>query len=162
MARAAEDSVTLERLKEQLVYNPATGLFTWNKTGLTAGSMHGSGYIVIRVDGLIYQAHRLAVFYMTGVWPEQDTDHRDRNKSNNVWSNLRVAARMENTQNQDIRKNNKSGYIGVDWHKASNKWRARINAYGKTVVIGYFHDPKEASDAYQEYKRNLHHFQPGL
>lgn len=162
MAHPAELSIDHSKLKALIVYEPNTGIFRWKETGEVTGSLHGSGYVTIGIGGRRYQAHRLAVFYMTGAWPAEDTDHRDRNKSNNIWSNLRVASRMENMQNQDIRKNNKSGYVGVDWHKASNKWRARINAYGKTVVIGYFHDPKEASDAYQEYKRKLHHFQPEL
>ena len=45
---------------------------------------------------------------------------------------------------------NTSGYTGVSWHKASNKWAAAIHANGKNKALGYFTDKEEASNAYKE------------
>ena len=77
--------LTQERLKEVLHYDPETGIFMWLvapngriRVGMEAGSSH-DGYIGIKVDRILYKAHRLAWFYMTGEWPANDVDHWDRN-----------------------------------------------------------------------------------
>jgi hypothetical protein len=91
--------LTVERLRELLDYYPQIGIFVWRvgrrarkvagcKTGGT-----GRRYVLIRVDRRLYPAGRLAWFYMTGVWPPADTDHKDRNPANNSIFNLRPATR---------------------------------------------------------------------
>ena len=46
--------------------------------------------------------------------------------------------------------------IGVDFHKPSNKYRARCNnGKGKLVYLGLFSTPQEASEAYKRYKYQL-------
>lgn len=48
--------------------------------------------------------------------------------------------------------NNKSGYIGVHWHKKNMKWRAQIaggHKY-KRESLGMFSDPKDAARAYNK------------
>lgn len=69
--------VTLDRLKELLSYDPATGVFVWRtqrkgkgKIGTRAGRiMAKTGYRNITVDGVQYFANRLAWFWVHGVWP---------------------------------------------------------------------------------------------
>ena len=46
--------------------------------------------------------------------------------------------------NQGIKKSNKSGVTGVNWHKASNKWQARITVQGKRLSLGVFDTKEEA------------------
>ncbi len=43
--------------------------------------------------------------------------------------------------------NNPSGVRGVQFHKQSNKWRARIKFKGKEIGLGYYHDFQDAVDA---------------
>ena len=98
--------LTQERLKEVLRYNEDTGVFTWLSTTSTkisigdeAGHLNANGYISIRVDGTLYQAHRLAILYYTGGWPPEMVDHEDGDKANNSLLNLRLASRSENHRN---------------------------------------------------------------
>lgn len=51
---------------------------------------------------------------------------------------------------------NTSGYRGVSWHRALQKWTARINFRGKTYNLGYYDSAEEASAAYQRAKKDLH------
>ena len=47
-----------------------------------------------------------------------------------------------------IRKDNKSGFKGVTWSTAANKWAASITINGKRKHLGTFASAKEAHNAY--------------
>lgn len=85
-----------------------------------------------------------------------EVDHIDGNGLNNCRENLRICTRNQNRQNVGAMKNNKSGYKGVSWHRATNKWLAQIRANGKHYHLGLFTDPEEASAAYIEACKNYH------
>jgi hypothetical protein len=151
--RAEKSLITLERLKEVLHYEPETGVFTWIvSTGrrVKAGGIAGCtanerGAYVIGVDGRNYLAHRLAHFYVVGRWPEGGLDHIDRNPSNNRIRNLRCVSNSENCQNKDKPSNNTSGYLGVCWCKAVQKWQAKIGMpIKRTLWLGNFDTIEEA------------------
>lgn len=149
--------LTVERLKEALHYNRRTGIFTWKistvshvKAGDVAGSVNPvHGYTEIGLDSKLYRAHILAYLYMKGVFPLCDIDHRDTNRSNNSWGNLRLATRSQNMANGPIRKNNTSGAKGVSWYKTRNKWNAYITVDYKRKNLGYFDDIEKAKLAYR-------------
>jgi hypothetical protein len=140
-------TLTVERLRKILFYAPETGLFTRNIGGI-AGSLRKDGYWWIMIDGQRYFSHRLAWFYMTGEWPIADLDHKNSNKSDNRWANLRQASRSQNNSNARIYKNNTSGFKGVSWHKARGKWVARIMVDKRSFSLGYFDSAEEAYSAY--------------
>lgn len=77
-----------------------------------------------------------------------DVDHIDRDGLNNRRSNLRLATRAQNLQNQGLRENNTSGFKGVNWHKLRQKWRAYIQANGKRRHLGLYSTPEDAARAY--------------
>jgi hypothetical protein len=145
--------ITIERLKEVLSYDPETGVFTNLMTrkraraGAAAGAISkASGYVEIGIDGRSYWAHRLAWFYMTGEWAEQ-VDHKDRNRANNAFVNLREA---DNARNQMNRKaTSRSGYKGVTWHDCG-KWMAQIHIEKRHVYLGLFETALDAHRAYCE------------
>lgn len=153
-----------ERLLELLAYEAESGLFAWKldrrghvKAGDPAGSAHGGGYRNIKFDGKKYLAHRVAWLYVTGEWPEEDIDHRNRDRVDNRFANLRVVTRQVNLQNQARPKSHStSPYLGVTRDKGGNRWVAQIQVGSMKTWLGTFGTSEEASAAYLAAKRNLH------
>lgn len=159
--------VTQERLKQLLHYEPQMGVFTWRvdrnhlaRSGCVAGSVNSCGYRHIWIDGRQYKASRLAWLYVHGAFPSGLIDHIDRVRTNDRISNLRIASRIENGQNLGVRKNNKSGFVGVSWHKRTSKWTAQIAINGRKIYLGLFNTAKEASAARTIAKAKYHTFHP--
>jgi len=75
-------------------------------------------------------------------------DHIDMNVKNNLKNNLRIVNKGINNQHQYKCKNNTSGFIGVSWHKSTNKWRSAISFNKKHIHIGLFNNTIEAAKAY--------------
>ncbi len=148
--------ITTERLREVLAYDPDTGVFTWRvargrqSAGAVAGSLNGSGYLLIRIDRRSYPAHRLAFVYMTGAWPENEIDHMNLDRADNRFENLREATHSQNMANGRRRSNNTSGLKGAHWRKRNRRWQAQIRVAGRKKHLGYFDTPEEANAAYRE------------
>jgi hypothetical protein len=155
--------ISQERVRALFCYDPFTGILTRRvsvsqnaKAGDMAGSLTARGYRSVRVDGRQYLEHRIAWLYMTGAWPDY-IDHMNGIKNDNRLINLRNCSIAVNTQNQRMpKKKNKSGYLGVSFHKAWRKWRAQIRINGSKVSLGGFDTPQLASIAYIEAKRKFH------
>jgi hypothetical protein len=146
--------ITLERLKEALEYNPESGLFVWKvRTGMrvriddVAGAI-SHGYVLIRLDGTLHRAHRLAWLWMTGAQPEE-IDHINGCRSDNRWCNLRLATRTQNNGNSVVHKDKQKGVPkGVFWSAQNRKWLAQIQHRGKKQYLGYFSTVEAAHSAY--------------
>jgi hypothetical protein len=93
---------------------------------------------------------------MTSEWPKDETDHKDTDKINNKWNNLREAKHINNQHNKNPPKTNTSGYKGVCWHKRDKKWHAMIKVNGKQVHIGQFTNIEDAIIARQNYAKLYH------
>jgi hypothetical protein len=87
---------------------------------------------------------------MTGSWPVKKIDHRDTNRGNNRWLNLREATNSENGCNRAAPSSNTSGSKGVSWYSPRGKWRAAITVHGRQRCIGYFDKKEDAAAAYQK------------
>lgn len=78
-------------------------------------------------------------------------DHIDRNKFNNLRSNLRKATSSQNGANVTKRlKNATSQYKGVAWMPSRNKWRARIKFMYESIHLGLFDNEVDAAKAYNK------------
>lgn len=160
--------VTRERLKELLIYNPDTGVFTWRikpcdriMAGAIASNVSKThGYVRIGIDGKRYMAHRLAWLYMTGKWPILEIDHKDGLRANNKWGNLREATSAVNHQNMHWPKaRNKVGLLGVSPNNngtGKKPFSAFIKYGGKVRNLGNFATAQEAHEAYLVAKRKHH------
>ena len=107
------------------------------------------------VAGKRYSAHRLAWLYMTGDWPPDEVDHKNRVRTDNRWDNLRLADTFTNKRNTSAYRNNKSGFKGVSWHVCSRKWRSRIRVDGKEKNLGLYDTPEQANAAYERAAREM-------
>lgn len=158
--------LTQSRLKSLLSYDPDTGLFTWvhQKVGsgrgrIEPGSIAGrnvKGYRSIKVDQRAHYAHRLAWFYVHGVWPVDQIDHINGDKSDNRICNLRPASNSENLRNIGAKRNCSSGIKGVDWVEKDQRWRARIRTPQGRIDLGYFREKDQAAAAYAKAAHELH------
>ena len=155
--------ITQEKLKEYVSYNPETGVFTLikhrhgttRKIGDSLGSLTKAGYLETCIEQKRYYLHRLAYLYMTGEMPKDKIDHKNRNKLDNKWDNLRCVTQQENTENDVLpRKHGSLGYRGV--YRYKNKFRAKINHKGKQIHLGEFATVEEASKAYLKAKPLIH------
>lgn len=144
--------LTQKRLKEMLIYDPETGIFTWlaSVSNVKAGDIAGSlckatGYIKIRLDRNEYLAHRLAHFYMEGYFPETEIDHKKGIRCDNRWSQIKPVSRSCNSQNCKLSSNNKSGFPGVSFNKRLKVWQSDVMLNGKTISLGRYDNKLDAA-----------------
>lgn len=142
-------TLTQERLKELLHYDPETGVFTWFVRRLRGNVPNSSGYLTIKVDAKTYQAHRVAWLYAYGKFPANQIDHINHNRTDNRLVNLRCVTHRENTLNQKRPRSNTSGILGVHFAKDRGKWRAQIKIARHNIMLGTFKTKEEAIAARQ-------------
>ncbi len=146
-------SITQERVKEVINYNPETGEITNRiargkaRKGELAGSFAKNGYLILNIDRLRCVAQLFIWLYMTGEMPQKgmQIDHINRIKTDNRWCNLRLSTGSQNSANKLSNVLSKSGYRGVQ--KKGNKWSARIS---RTIYLGNFSTAEEAARAYNK------------
>jgi hypothetical protein len=145
--------LTQAELKEILHYDPETGIFRWRYSvarRVKPWDVAGCGtknYAHLKINNKTYKAHRLAWLYMTGSWPIDQIDHKDRNKENNKWENLRPATNKQNQENVGLSKANTSNYRGVSWISTRKKWEASLQHNKQRISLGYFKTAEEAAKA---------------
>lgn len=156
--------LTHGRLLEALAYEPLTGIFTWKicpsknvKAGQSAGCLKSNGYVLIALDKEEFLAHRLAFFYVGGVWPKLNIDHIDGVRANNAWANLREVTHAENMQNQrQSPLGAKHSLLGVSPNKNGTGFRAFIKTRNIQRYLGTFASAQAAHAAYIAAKRIDH------
>jgi hypothetical protein len=163
-----QEAASAEQVRRALDYDKTTGLLRWRTrdgvpkewntrhAGKVAGSrqlMNGRWYIQVRLDGVLYQAHRVIWLHVTGVWPLLEIDHEDGDGTHNWWTNLRESTRVENSFNRTAQKNSRSGIKGISRH--GNRWRARITANGMTATETFI-ELEDAKEWHRKMEVMLH------
>ena len=147
-------------------YDPESGVVTRKVAvhysapcGAVVGSPNSQGYLQVTHRQRKYKVHRLIWLLQTGSWPDKSTeiDHRDNDKVNNRWSNLRLVTPAQNMQNaRKARANSLTGVLGVTHIKRTGRFAARIYHDGRLKHLGVFLTAEEAHAAYLEAKRKYH------
>ena len=168
-----------ELLRSIFDYNAETGELRWKrKTGATrrdyafnnrcggkiAGSITNgrSKYLVVQFRTEEYRlqvgfyAHRIIWKMVTGRDPPEFIDHRNGDKLDNRWANLREATNGENIRNSVLRKDNKTGVKGICWDAHHKKWCAQISVAGRQRRIGRFDKIDDAREAIIAARKELH------
>lgn len=147
-----------------LEYDQKEGLFTWKArpiehfssagawrswntkhAGTVAGHTNNhqdNKYVVIRIGGRSYGAHRLAMLMAFGFIPEE-VDHINGRQWDNRLENLRASDRSSNAKNLPKRKGRP--FLGISHQKG--KFRARVNVGGKEIALGTYASADDAIEA---------------
>jgi hypothetical protein len=166
-----------EELRQLLRYEPETGKLFWRRrsenffpegkygakrnaaiwntrhAGKEVSTVGLSGYIILAIYNKSYKAHRVAWAIHYDEWPNDQIDHINQNRRDNRICNLRIVTNKENAMNRTIQTNNKSGVVGVSWHKQRNKWIVRIASPDKYLYLGLFSNFADAVECRKEAER---------
>lgn len=149
-----------EALRQNLSYDPETGVFRWAlprsrvRVGQIAGYSTRDGYKGIEFNGKSYLQHRLAWMYVYGEEIDGEIDHINGDRADNRIANLRVVTRAQNCQNRhNVRSDSKTGVLGASFNEGT--FRAEIVVYGVRKFLGRFKTAEEAGRAYLAAKAEL-------
>lgn len=124
---------TAAQLRAVVKYDPETGQFCKCADNRPVGHISPAlGYVFVYIAGQQYYGHQLAWLYMTGQWPASQIDHRDGNKADNRWKNLRAADSGQQKMNVGTRRDNRLGHKGIQLTRSGN-FRVRVSARGRTT-----------------------------
>lgn len=134
-----------------LNYDPATGVLTWKvdrsngkyRAGSLAGYITPFGYRSVVIGRDHFLAHRVVWFMMTGEQPPECIDHKDCDRANLRWDNLREATHQLNAANRRRLFSNLKGVHLSKWG-----YIAAIGLNRKKQHIGVFATEEEAHAAY--------------
>lgn len=148
------NQISAQRARELLDYDAQSGRLTWRAKpnnriviGTGAGRVGRNGYIVVRLDGLNYHAHRIVWLMVHGIWPNDEIDHINGQRSDNRLSNLRDVDHARNLQNRRCAdRDSASGVLGASPRGKRFLAQRRIN--GKHLYLGMFATAAEAHAAY--------------
>lgn len=153
-------------LRQRFHYESDTGVLRWTHQtdrsaqwdGRYAGQIAGYRlpYVTtqIRLDNVSYAAHRIIWKWMTGDDPPEEIDHRNLDRSDNRWANLRAATHKQNGRNRKVQGNSRVGVRGVC--KVNGRFFARIKVDGKRFYLGCYATAYEAHAAYCKAAKKLH------
>ena len=152
--------MTAEEARGWFSYNKATGVLTWRrrpsrcvKAGTRAGYVRPDGARSVRFKGQTFFEHRIIWLLVTGLWPQDGTDHINRDNGDNRWGNLRAADQHENAGNMRLHRHNTSGVRGVSFKKKAGLWIATIRKRGKHTHLGSFKTKGAAAETYRREAR---------
>lgn len=105
--------------------------------------INAQGYITSRIGNKIVSLHR----FILNINDDRIIDHKNRIKTDNRKTNLRVATNQQNNMNRGINRNSTTGVKGVSKSKNEKKYIAYIYKDGRHIHIGTYDTLKEARQA---------------
>lgn len=102
-----------------------------------------AGKILYVIDHHGKHLHR----YLIDAPKGYEIDHINLDTMDNRLCNLRICTHQQNQCNQPLQRNNTSGVTGVRFHRARNKFQARIKVCQHSIHLGYYMTFEEAVQA---------------
>ena len=163
----ATPTIRIEDLQELLTYDPVAGSLSWKSrprkffkrdrdckawnsrfAGRAAFTARDNdGYPIGSLFDRLYRAHVVAFAMATGRWPSLLVDHRNGDRTDFRFENLRESSHSDNAKNMAKTRRNKSGVKGVHWNSSVGKWQALLSIDKKQTHLGYFDDLALAASA---------------
>lgn len=129
----------------------------WNRrfAGKEITHVGVDGYVIVTLSKINRRAHRIIWKIVTGQEPPECLDHRDGNRTNNKWNNLRAVTGSQNATNRTLQScKNSTGFRGV--YKAKDKWRAFLFINYERVDLGLYETPEMAYAARKAAERKMY------
>ena len=149
-----------EKINSLFDYCEHSGNLTWKKSyggrakkGNIAGTIRSGEYRKVGIDGKQYPAHRLIWLLVTKQQPalDRDIDHKNGDKKNNRFQNLRLFTNSENTAHHPNRPEPKCYQVhtrnGITWYQAI------FTLNNKRYTHGNYKTAEEASRIGREARR---------
>lgn len=118
---------------EHFIYH-SDGTITRNDRKNGLGSFDKYGYLIIKVKGKQFKAHRIAWLLNYGDFLKSELDHINRIRNDNRIENLRESNRKEQCNNRTIKVNPVTGCVGIWYDKHTKGLKRKYCCYvnGKT------------------------------
>jgi hypothetical protein len=110
-----------------------------------------NGYVACRTGGRVATLHRIIAGDPSGL----DVHHRNGDRLDARRDNLETLSRQEHLRRSGPRKNARSRFKGVTFHRRAQKWNARLFVDGRGLHLGLFATEEEAALAYDRRVRDL-------
>ena len=107
-----KDFDIISYINENFKYNTDGTLTRYDRKN-SNGSMDKDGYLILKIKGRQYKAHRIIFALHNGRMPEKEIDHINRIRTDNRIENLRETDRQGNVENTTKRRNPNTGEYGI-------------------------------------------------
>ena len=130
------DSEVIEYIRKYFIYNK-DGTFTRTDRKNSSGSLDKDGYLIIKIKGKQYKAHRLVYAYHNGEFPIMEIDHINRDRLDNRIENLREIDRQGNVDNTTKKVNPDTGVVVIYKDKCTKGLKAIYTFHYKGKVYRF-------------------------
>lgn len=140
-----------EYIKKHFTYH-SDGSITRDDRKNSDGSLDKDGYLILKIKGKQFKAHRVVWLLNYGYFPKDELDHINRNRTDNRVENLRVCSRAENNRNKNEKINKDTGYQGVYIDKSTKGLKAvySFKLNGKTYRFRTLNEAVKMKEALSE------------
>ncbi len=131
MKRLLDDEELKSYILEHFCYD--NGKITRDDRKNSNGSYDKDGYLILKIKGKQFKAHRIVWLLVNGEFPKSEIDHINRNRTDNRIENLRESNRKQQIENSTRKPNQETGVVGVYVdHTKGLKKKFAFNFHGKT------------------------------